>query len=64
LNNEILPHLLESGGTFVLEKRTKEAASESKLWRVIRQKKYGATEVLFLEPVRNRQVVPRSVGEG
>jgi hypothetical protein len=24
-----------------------------KFWRVARQKTYGATEVLFLEPIRN-----------
>jgi 16S rRNA (guanine966-N2)-methyltransferase len=64
LNNESLPHLLESGGMFVLEKQTNETVSASKLWRVIRQKKYGATEVLFLEPIRNLQLVRRRVVEG
>jgi 16S rRNA (guanine966-N2)-methyltransferase len=64
LNSENLPHLLESGGMFVLEKRTNETVSASKLWRVIRQKKYGATEVLFLEPVRNPQIVRRNLVEG
>jgi 16S rRNA (guanine966-N2)-methyltransferase len=48
LNDESLPRLLEPGGTFVLEKRPGETLPEMKLWRVIRQKKYGATEVLFL----------------
>jgi|SRR5215510_627894 len=48
LNNERLPQLLNSGGMFVLEKRPSERVSELKLWRVIWQKKYGATEVLFL----------------
>jgi 16S rRNA (guanine966-N2)-methyltransferase len=48
LNNEILPQLLELNGIFVLEKRPSETISELKLWRVIRQKTYGATEVLFL----------------
>jgi 16S rRNA (guanine966-N2)-methyltransferase len=48
LNDESLPHLLESGGIFVLEKRPNEAVSGLKLWRVIRQKHYGSTEVLFL----------------
>lgn len=48
LNNEKLPHLLEPNGVFVLEKRPSEVISELKIWRVIRQKRYGATEVLFL----------------
>jgi 16S rRNA (guanine966-N2)-methyltransferase len=48
LNNESLPQLLEPTGIFVLEKRPSETVSKLKLWRVIRQKSYGATEVLFL----------------
>ena len=48
LTNESLPQLLEPTGIFVLEKRPSETVSELKLWRVIRQKSYGATEVLFL----------------
>jgi 16S rRNA (guanine966-N2)-methyltransferase len=48
LNNESLPQLLEPTGIFVLEKRPSETVSELKLWRVIRQKTYGATEVVFL----------------
>jgi 16S rRNA (guanine966-N2)-methyltransferase len=48
LTNEALPQLLESSGVFVLEKRPGEAIPEMKFWRVIRQKTYGATEVLFL----------------
>ena len=48
LNNEVLPQLLEPNGIFVLEKQPSETISELKLWRVIRQKTYGATEVLFL----------------
>ena len=48
LNNESLPQLLEPTGIFVLEKRPSETVSELKLWRLIRQKSYGATEVLFL----------------
>jgi len=35
-----------------------------KLWRVIRQKTYGATEVLFLSAIRNPQLVRSSLGEG
>ena len=48
LNNEDLPQLLEPDGVFVLEKRPGEALPEIHLWRVIRQKAYGETEVLFL----------------
>ena len=48
LNNESLPQLLEPTGIFVLEKRPSETVSELKHWRVIRQKSYGAKEVLFL----------------
>ena len=48
LDNEALPRLLEPGGMFVLEKRPDETVAEMKLWRVIRKRTYGATEVLFL----------------
>ena len=48
LNNEDLPQLLEPNGIFVLEKRPAERVAEMKLWKSIRQKTYGATEVLFL----------------
>ena len=48
LNNETLPQFLEPGGIFVLEKRPAERLAEMNLWKTIRHKKYGATEVLFL----------------
>jgi 16S rRNA (guanine966-N2)-methyltransferase len=48
LANEALPGMLEPGGIFVLEKRPAQVLSEMKLWRIIRQKTYGSTEVLFL----------------
>ena len=53
LNNESLPQLLEPNGIFVLEKKPTETLPQRKLWSVLRQKTYGATEVLFLEPIRN-----------
>jgi 16S rRNA (guanine966-N2)-methyltransferase len=53
LNNESLPQLLEPNGIFVLEKKPADTLPETKLWRVLRQKTYGATEVLFLEPMGN-----------
>ena len=55
LTNEPLARLLAPRGIFVLEKRPSEKVSELKLWRVIRQKTYGATEVLSLEPIRSSQ---------
>jgi 16S rRNA (guanine966-N2)-methyltransferase len=48
LESEELVNLIDPSGTFVLEKRPSEEISEPKLWRVIRAKTYGATEVLFL----------------
>jgi len=55
LTNARLARLLAPGGILVLEKRSSEKVSELKLWRVIRQKTYGATEVLSLEPIRGSQ---------
>ena len=52
LANETLPSLLEPDGVFVLEKRPGEEIPLTKLWQVNRQKTYGATEVLFLAPIR------------
>jgi len=48
LTHEALPQLLEGNGIFVLEKRPSEALPETPFWNLIRRKKYGATEVLFL----------------
>ena len=54
LNNERLPQLLEPNGVFILEKKPTDALPETKLWRVIRQKTYGTTEVLFLQSICNK----------
>jgi 16S rRNA (guanine966-N2)-methyltransferase len=43
-----LPQLLEQDGLFVLEKRPSEKLPETTLWKLVRQKAYGATETLFL----------------
>jgi 16S rRNA (guanine966-N2)-methyltransferase len=51
LGNEVLPNLLETGGIFVLEKRPSEHVPETKFWKLLRQKTYGATEVLFLSAI-------------
>ncbi len=55
LANEELPRLVDPGGIFVLEKHPGEVLPGTTLWRVIRQKTYGATEVLFLSGVRNQK---------
>jgi 16S rRNA (guanine966-N2)-methyltransferase len=60
LANEEVVQLLEPDGIFVLEKRPVEALPRSRLWRVIRQKTYGATEVLFLSGIRNQKLAIRN----
>ena len=52
LSNEVLPQLLDSDGVFVLEKRPNELIPAINLWDVVRARKYGATEVLFLSAIR------------
>jgi 16S rRNA G966 N2-methylase RsmD len=48
LHNSDLVALLNEAGIFVLEKRPGETLPVMPLWTLVRQKKYGATEVLFL----------------
>ena len=48
LGSSELAALLQPSGTFVLEKRPSEPVPESSWWQVVRAKRYGATEVLFL----------------
>ena len=55
LTNEDLSRLVDPGGIFVLEKHPGEALPDTTLWRVIRQKTYGATEVLFLSGVGSQK---------
>jgi 16S rRNA G966 N2-methylase RsmD len=50
LNNDSLIQVLADDGIFVLEKRPGEGVPETRSWSIIRQKAYGATEVLFLIP--------------
>jgi 16S rRNA (guanine966-N2)-methyltransferase len=64
VTNEVLPRLLDSSGVFVLEKRPNEILTEMKLWRIVRRKTYGATEVLFLSATCHPQLVRRSLVEG
>ena len=55
LANEALSQVMVADGIFVLEKRPAEALPEMKQWHLVRQKTYGATEVLFLSEVRNQK---------
>ena len=48
LANEALVRLLQPDGIFVLEKRPTEQTPAIKVWDIVRARKYGATEVLFL----------------
>ena len=59
LTNEALAQLLGPDAIFVLEKRPDENLPEMKQWRLLRQKTYGATEVLFLSGVRNQKFAVR-----
>jgi 16S rRNA (guanine966-N2)-methyltransferase len=53
LENPRLPPMLEAGGVFVLEKRPAEKMPATPLWEISRARRYGATEVLFLQPAGN-----------
>ena len=55
LKSETLAQLLEPNGVFVLEKRPTEQTPVTTLWDIIRAKKYGSTEVLFLSAIRDPQ---------
>lgn len=49
LRDPLLPQLLAPEGVFILEKRTEETVALPTAWQLIRARRYGATEVLFLE---------------
>jgi 16S rRNA (guanine(966)-N(2))-methyltransferase RsmD len=49
LESPELAGMLDGAGFFVLEKRPAEKITATTLWNVTRAKKYGATEVLFLQ---------------
>jgi 16S rRNA (guanine966-N2)-methyltransferase len=48
LGSKALAQKLDPSGVFVLEKMPAEELTPLDLWNVVRAKKYGATEVLFL----------------
>jgi 16S rRNA (guanine966-N2)-methyltransferase len=60
LSNKSLLQLLAPDGVFVLEKRPGEDLPQMPFWNLIRQKAYGATEVLFLNasPAQNASRAP------
>jgi 16S rRNA (guanine966-N2)-methyltransferase len=49
LESSELHGLLEPSGVFVLEKRPAEKMAALRLWDITRSRRYGATEVLFLQ---------------
>jgi 16S rRNA (guanine966-N2)-methyltransferase len=55
LLDQVLPQLLDVEGVFVLEKDPSERIPVTKSWNIMRARKYGATEVLFLSAIRNSQ---------
>ena len=55
LLDQVLPQLLDVEGVFVLEKDPSERIPVTKFWNIMRARKYGATEVLFLSAIRNSQ---------
>ena len=55
LLDQVLPQLLDVEGVFVLEKDPSERIPVTKFWNIMRARKYGATEVLFLSAILNSQ---------
>ena len=50
MSNEHLPGILAPGGLFVLEKSPRQPLpTDLNGWEVVRQKRYGTTEVVFLK---------------
>lgn len=58
LEDPQLAEILEPSGIFVLEKRPTEQMPRMPLWNVIRDRSYGATEVLFLQRAGSPAEVP------
>lgn len=55
-----LARMLELSGIFVLEKRPEEKMPPAPLWTISRDRRYGATEVLFLQPAGSAASAPAS----
>jgi 16S rRNA (guanine966-N2)-methyltransferase len=60
LDSVELVRMLEPAGFFVLEKRPEEQMPPAPLWTISRDRRYGATEVLFLQPAGNLADIPAS----
>lgn len=58
LGSHELAEMLEPAGVFVLEKRPGEKVPAAAFWNVTRARRYGATEVLFLQ----RNAAPGAAG--
>jgi len=52
LNHPKIPFLLAPDGLFVREKRPGERLPEHPHWKIVRARRYGATEVIFAEHQR------------
>jgi 16S rRNA (guanine966-N2)-methyltransferase len=52
LNNTGIPRLLAENGLFILEKQPGELMALQPNWAISRARKYGATEVVFLEKAK------------
>ena len=57
LADENVAQLLANNGIFVLEKNPGELLPEAKRWEIIRKKKFGATEVLFLRTAKQGEPI-------
>jgi 16S rRNA (guanine966-N2)-methyltransferase len=60
LDSVELIRMLEPAGVFVLEKRPEEQVPAAPLWKISRDRRYGATEVLFLQPAGSLADAPAS----
>lgn len=60
LDSVELSQMLEPSGVFVLEKRPEEKMPVAPLWKISRDRRYGATEVLFLQPAASLTRTPTS----
>jgi 16S rRNA (guanine966-N2)-methyltransferase len=60
LDSVELVRMLEPAGVFVLEKRPEEQMPATPLWKISRDRRYGATEVLFLQPAGRLANAPAS----
>src|SRR5205814_2608447 len=52
LSNSAIPRLVAAGGVFVLEKRPGETMPAHSRWELLRKRRYGTTQVLFLTHAR------------